>query len=575
MANIIGKITFENGSFFIKHPDGTLEVAKVGAMLSKGDVIVGSSSNSNINSIFVNLVNNLGQIQVVGNNEQLFDITLLSGEIPEDTVVKNNEVGDLLEQATSNLQDTPNQNNEQANLTLAQIENLDAAAAGGDQTTTDPVGIVPLRLEDRTAGETNITTDLRDAEVVTTVIDETVVANDTIDVSNNIILTETPIETPTIDTTASEVNLNTIVNEIIKYNKIGISTVIDTEKNEAEGIFNIGDNYYKNTDINILLNGNDKIILNKGSKETTGILTLGGDTSIISLNINLTANENNHGQSQANGEIIFYSDGNEVGRNTLIDGEHSYSNSTLFNSFEIIHTGTAGNGSSAIQIDAYEATIMEEVEPYTKEVDNVVTSYEYDISVDALLTDTDGSETLSDVSVNIGGQTVLIPLDENGHGEYTFVSDNQIPKDSIEALVTSTESNGGDTLETNIQVDSSDGIDTLKLLGGSEIDFSTVDNSNIKDIERIDLATDVNSNSLIKLSFTDVVDMTDASGERILKIIGDTTDNVSLVDSDSGVWSSSGTQSIDSIDYNVYSNSEDSTYKVLIQNTIQIDLPSN
>jgi hypothetical protein len=327
--------------------------------------------------------------------------------------------------------------------------------------------------------------------------------------------------------------------------------------------------------LNILLNGNDKIILNKGSKESSGILTLGGDTNILTLNINLTANENNHGQSQANGEVIFYSDGNEVGRTILIDGEHSYSNSTLFNSFEIIHTGTAGNGSSAIHIDAYEATIMEEAEPYTKEIDNVVTSYEYDISVDASSTDTDGSETLSDVSVNIGGQTVLIPLDDNGHGEYTFVSENQISKDSIEASITSTESNGGDTYETNIQVDSSDGIDTLKLLGGSEIDFSTIDNSNIKDIERIDLATDVNSNSLIKLSFTDVVDMTDASGERILKIIGDSSDNVSLVDSSSGVWSSSGTESIDSIDYNVYSNSEDSTYKVLIQNTIQIDLPSD
>ena len=29
MANIIGKIVSGNGSFFIKHPDGTLEVAKV------------------------------------------------------------------------------------------------------------------------------------------------------------------------------------------------------------------------------------------------------------------------------------------------------------------------------------------------------------------------------------------------------------------------------------------------------------------------------------------------------------------------------------------------------------------
>ncbi len=128
MAKTIGKITFENGSFFIKHPDGTLEVAKVGAMLSEGDVIIGSSSNSNSNLIRVSLIDNSSEIQVVGSNEQLFDITLLSGEIPEDTVVPNSQVGDLLEQATNNQQD-PNQNSEQATLTLAQIENLDAAAA--------------------------------------------------------------------------------------------------------------------------------------------------------------------------------------------------------------------------------------------------------------------------------------------------------------------------------------------------------------------------------------------------------------------------------------------------------------
>ena len=180
MANIIGKIVSGNGSFFIKHPDGTLEVAKVGSTLFEGDKLIGSSSNSNEDSILISLVNNLGQTKVVGSNEQLFDITLLSGEIPEDTVVPNSQVGDLLEQATNNQQD-PNQNNEQATLTLAQIENLDAAAAGADQTTTEPVGIVPLRLEDRTAGETNVVTDLRDAEETLAVIDDTVEADNRID----------------------------------------------------------------------------------------------------------------------------------------------------------------------------------------------------------------------------------------------------------------------------------------------------------------------------------------------------------------------------------------------------------
>lgn len=149
---------------------------KVGSTLFEGDKLIGSSSNSNENSMLISLVDS-GQTKVVGSNEQLFDITLLSGEIPEDTVVPNSQVGDLLEQATNNQQDTQNKNNEQDTLTLAQIENLDAAAVGADQTTTEPVGIVPLRLEDRTAGETNVVTDLRDAEETLAVIDDTVTAD--------------------------------------------------------------------------------------------------------------------------------------------------------------------------------------------------------------------------------------------------------------------------------------------------------------------------------------------------------------------------------------------------------------
>ncbi|RXI28349.1 hypothetical protein, partial [Arcobacter ellisii] len=454
----------------------------------------------------------------------------------------------------------------------------------------EPVGIVPLRLEDRTAGETNVVTDLRDAEETLAVIDDTVEADNTV---LGEILTEAPIddeldnsdnpdkpdkpdepEEPVPDLTASEPNLDIVVNETIKYNKIGTTTVIDTDKNEEEGIFSIGDNYYKNIDIDVLLNGNDKIILNKGSKESTGNLTLGGDTNTLSLTVDLTGNENGHGQSQANGEIIFYNDGEPQGSLALVDGKYSYATEYLFDTFEVIHTGSSGNGSSSIHIDAYEATIMQEVEPYTKEIDNIVTSYEYDISLDALSTDTDGSETLSDVSVNIGGETIIIPLDENGHGEYLYTSDDQIPKDSIEASVISTESNGGDTFETFAYVDSNDGVDTLRLTGGSDIDFSTVDTSNIKDIEQIDLSRDSDSNYLTKLSFSDVVEMTDSGGDSILRIMGDSSDSVSLV-SDSGIWSSVGTQNIDSIDYNVYSNSEDTSYKVLIQNTIQIDLPAD
>jgi len=135
MAGEIGKIISLNGSFFIKHPNGSVSTAKVNDILNDGDIIIGSSSNTNSNMLKVLLSDNSGDIQVVGNNEQLFDVTLLSGELPEDTVVQNNEVSDLLEQSTKNIQDNSAQTDEQATLTLDQIEKLDAAA-GEDQTTT-------------------------------------------------------------------------------------------------------------------------------------------------------------------------------------------------------------------------------------------------------------------------------------------------------------------------------------------------------------------------------------------------------------------------------------------------------
>lgn len=56
-----------------------------------------------------------------------------------------------------------------------------------------PVGIIPLRLEDRTAGETNITTDLRDAVSTTTIVDDIVATNNTILVDATLTLTDTTI----------------------------------------------------------------------------------------------------------------------------------------------------------------------------------------------------------------------------------------------------------------------------------------------------------------------------------------------------------------------------------------------
>ncbi|MDD2292165.1 MAG: hypothetical protein PHV52_07795, partial [Aliarcobacter sp.] len=164
MAQVIGSISTINGSFFIKSADGVISAAKVGDTINSGDVIIGSGSNNASNMLTVALNDNSKLISVLGDNQQLFDETMLGLELNSDTVVKNVELNEslLLDTATNNQPDAQ-QPNPDATLTLQEIEKLDAAAAGGETTPADGTsGVLLARLEDRTGAEVDINTDLRD-----------------------------------------------------------------------------------------------------------------------------------------------------------------------------------------------------------------------------------------------------------------------------------------------------------------------------------------------------------------------------------------------------------------------------
>jgi 3-methyladenine DNA glycosylase AlkC len=164
MAQVIGSINTINGSFFIKSADGVISAAKVGDTINSGDVIIGSGSNNASNMLTVALNDNSKLISVLGDNQQLFDETMLGLELNSDTVVKNVELNEslLLDTATNNQPDAQ-QPNPDATLTLQEIEKLDAAAAGGETTPADGTsGVLLARLEDRTGAEVDINTDLRD-----------------------------------------------------------------------------------------------------------------------------------------------------------------------------------------------------------------------------------------------------------------------------------------------------------------------------------------------------------------------------------------------------------------------------
>jgi len=167
MAQIIGKISNLDGSFYIKSAEGGITSAKVGDEIFAGDIVVGSGSNSNSNSLTVSLSDNSKVINIIGNNEQLFDETMLTLDLSSDTVVQDDELDEsLLLESVANAQEEQDLTNQQANLTLEDIENLDAAAAGGDDPTNTEV--LTARFEDRTGNEVDVVTDLRDTTLSAT-----------------------------------------------------------------------------------------------------------------------------------------------------------------------------------------------------------------------------------------------------------------------------------------------------------------------------------------------------------------------------------------------------------------------
>ncbi|MBA5249546.1 MAG: hypothetical protein FE834_08505, partial [Gammaproteobacteria bacterium] len=94
------------------------------------------------------------------------------------------------------------------------------------------------------------------------------------------------------------------------------------------------------------------------------------------------------------------------------------------------------------------------------------------------------------------------------------------------------------------------GIDTLKLDGsGLILDLTKISNNRIKDIEKIDLTG--SGDNLFKLSLNDVLDA--STSTNTLKVLGNSGDKVHL---DNNNWTTSNTQTEDSITYNVYTSSD-------------------
>ena len=130
------------------------------------------------------------------------------------------------------------------------------------------------------------------------------------------------------------------------------------------------------------------------------------------------------------------------------------------------------------------------------------TSYEYVVNFNAGLTDTDGSESLSSITLNnlpVGASisdmtpnadgTYTIAVDENGDATVTITSDTELSNtalNNISSSITSTETNGGDTHTSMAHTNLDESADASLSVDLSNSDNQTVSGSEGNDTIHID-----------------------------------------------------------------------------------------
>ncbi|WP_324172704.1 Ig-like domain-containing protein [Sulfurimonas sp.] len=91
MSKIIGKIASINGVFYVKQANGDLNETLKGSNIYEGDIIVGDSSNKNIDSLIVSMADGYEDVIVMSNHSQLFDSSLVSQEYDKHDTVTEKE----------------------------------------------------------------------------------------------------------------------------------------------------------------------------------------------------------------------------------------------------------------------------------------------------------------------------------------------------------------------------------------------------------------------------------------------------------------------------------------------------
>ena len=182
-----------------------------------------------------------------------------------------------------------------------------------------------------------------------------------------------------------------------------------------------------------------------------------------------------------------------------------------------------------------------------------------------------GSDLLDFSNYNQGTDTYTISgIDQGSINDITFIQSSVTGSVTVEAYTVETlNNNASGTTSGSFQVnisevvataendtflydgtrsyDGGDGIDTLVLRYGEDIDFNT--DPDIKNMEILDLASSGYDHTLYNLSVQDVLDITDSN--NTLTILGDANDSVNIIDD--GDWIHT-TETSGDIDFDVYTH---------------------
>uniref|UniRef100_UPI002B246ECB immunoglobulin-like domain-containing protein n=1 Tax=Aliarcobacter butzleri TaxID=28197 RepID=UPI002B246ECB len=243
--------------------------------------------------------------------------------------------------------------------------------------------------------------------------------------------------------------------------------------------------------------------------------------------------------------------------------------------FYIMKVSDGMNDNKALKVTNFESISFDDKTFGVKEETSTV--FKYDISLSAQLTDTDGSEKLSDVTLkNIpegsklfgadgkeinakDNGTYTVKVDENGEAKLSLTNEKEVSDtdlNSIKASATSTENSNGDTATS-----------TVDNILGTDINLDNLSNI-INGNGEINLANNKAEN--INLTLDDVLKI---SGEdNTIKISGDKFDSVTSKntvgdDGKENAWSKTEGTGADK-GYDIYMNSGDPTVQVKVEQPI-------